>query len=313
MDVLASEGLFLPAACGGRGSCGSCRCQVAKPVIAHNYKELPYLSSDERAAGIHLACQCKINSDMSVLLPQETLLACRLETRIASMQRSAGKFMLLSLDIDPGKEFLFAAGQYALLEPGIKDNKGLLIRRAYSFASDPHDHSQVRFLIALAPGGQMSEFLLSEAKVGDKIGMIGPFGSFNGFSGKNPEIWLAASSGIAPFMSLIHNQLARKNTSPRTLIFSAPTKEMMPCLDEVKNLCLPENCIQLILVETKPKNDHGTEVSLQAFLNDFLSKESSVEKMGFLLCANPGTIDSCINVLQRYGVPANQIRHDQFY
>ena len=30
LNTLAAEGIFLPSACGGKGSCGQCKCQVVE-------------------------------------------------------------------------------------------------------------------------------------------------------------------------------------------------------------------------------------------------------------------------------------------
>ncbi|MGB4587158.1 MAG: 2Fe-2S iron-sulfur cluster-binding protein, partial [Rectinemataceae bacterium] len=43
LGTLAAEGIFVPSACGGRGSCGACKCKVLTDVGPHLPTEMPYL------------------------------------------------------------------------------------------------------------------------------------------------------------------------------------------------------------------------------------------------------------------------------
>src|SRR5579872_5190425 len=47
LGTLADQGIFLPSACGGRGSCGACKCKVDSDVGPHLPTETPYMNAKE--------------------------------------------------------------------------------------------------------------------------------------------------------------------------------------------------------------------------------------------------------------------------
>ena len=70
LNSLSEAQVFLPSACGGRGSCGACKCKVLEgggPVLP---TEKPFLSEAELADHVRLSCQCKVKSDVSIEIPE---------------------------------------------------------------------------------------------------------------------------------------------------------------------------------------------------------------------------------------------------
>jgi len=70
LGTLALENIFLPSACGGRGSCGACKVKVSSDVGPHLPTELPYMNSQEVAQNVRLACQVKLKKDISIEIPE---------------------------------------------------------------------------------------------------------------------------------------------------------------------------------------------------------------------------------------------------
>src|SRR4030067_1038794 len=63
LNSLYANDVFIPSACGGKGSCGHCKITVTSgggPVLP---TELPYLTRKETRSGVRLACQVKIRED----------------------------------------------------------------------------------------------------------------------------------------------------------------------------------------------------------------------------------------------------------
>lgn len=54
--------------CAGNHTCGKCRVQVAGAVQPPDEAELRLLTEDERAAGVRLACSCRVAGDLTVTL-----------------------------------------------------------------------------------------------------------------------------------------------------------------------------------------------------------------------------------------------------
>src|SRR5688500_2784053 len=62
--ALSSEGLFLPSACGGKGSCAMCKCQVLEGGGEILPSERTHIGRSEAKQGWRLACQVKVRGPM---------------------------------------------------------------------------------------------------------------------------------------------------------------------------------------------------------------------------------------------------------
>ncbi|MDD2999919.1 MAG: 2Fe-2S iron-sulfur cluster-binding protein, partial [Candidatus Riflebacteria bacterium] len=73
LTTLSGQKLFLPSGCGGRGSCGTCKCRVLEgggPLLP---TETPYLNDQERRSNVRLACQVKVKNDIKIEVPEQLL------------------------------------------------------------------------------------------------------------------------------------------------------------------------------------------------------------------------------------------------
>ena len=57
LELLQKEGIFLPADCGGRGTCGKCRVRFLSAAPDPAEEEIKKLSEAQREAGMRLACR----------------------------------------------------------------------------------------------------------------------------------------------------------------------------------------------------------------------------------------------------------------
>jgi Na+-transporting NADH:ubiquinone oxidoreductase subunit F len=73
LSTLGSNGIFLPSACGGGGTCVQCECHVHKGGGEILPTEVPHFSRKEIASGIRLGCQVKVKEDMEIAVPEEVL------------------------------------------------------------------------------------------------------------------------------------------------------------------------------------------------------------------------------------------------
>ncbi|WP_368293498.1 corrinoid activation/regeneration protein AcsV [Dehalobacter sp. TBBPA1] len=63
-DVARKAGIFLDAPCNGLGSCGKCKLKVLKGSV--NFRKSHHITESELAQGFVLACNSKINGDITV-------------------------------------------------------------------------------------------------------------------------------------------------------------------------------------------------------------------------------------------------------
>ena len=71
LNTLSAEGIFIPSACGGKGTCGVCKVHVHSGGGAMLPTEEGHISRGEAREGCRLSCQVKVKQDMSIELEPE--------------------------------------------------------------------------------------------------------------------------------------------------------------------------------------------------------------------------------------------------
>jgi uncharacterized 2Fe-2S/4Fe-4S cluster protein (DUF4445 family) len=67
LDVALDSGVFVPASCGGAGSCGRCKVKILEGGV--EALEMEKIRPEERAQGYVLACQARVVGDVVVEIP----------------------------------------------------------------------------------------------------------------------------------------------------------------------------------------------------------------------------------------------------
>lgn len=311
LEALAQNKIFIPSACGGRGTCAFCKLKVLEgggPVVP---TEEPYLDADERQANVRLACQVKVRNDLRIRIPEELFAvkeyAC-VCTRIRDLTRDIKEFRL---ELKDPPEIAYRPGQYVqLFSPPYDDNEG--VNRAYSIASDPADRKAIELVIRLVPGGICTTWCFRHLTEGRELRINGPFGQF-GLSGTEaPMILVAGGSGMAP-MRCILNHL--RNTGSRrqtTFFFGANRVKELFYLDEMAEFAKSLPAFRFVPVVARPDPDEQwdgeTGLVTAALARDF---QDASGHEGYL-CGSPGMIDAAIAVLKQLGMPEDQIFYDKF-
>jgi Na+-transporting NADH:ubiquinone oxidoreductase subunit F len=73
LSTLSNNGIFLPSACGGGGTCLQCKCQVLEGGGELLPTEEPHFSRKEIAAKWRLGCQVKVKENMKIHVEEEVL------------------------------------------------------------------------------------------------------------------------------------------------------------------------------------------------------------------------------------------------
>lgn len=73
LSTLGSNGIFLPSACGGGGTCVQCKCQVLEGGGEILPTETPHFSRKEIADKWRLGCQVKVKENMKIHVEEEVL------------------------------------------------------------------------------------------------------------------------------------------------------------------------------------------------------------------------------------------------
>ena len=84
LTTLGNEGIFLPSACGGGGTCIQCTCQVSSGGGSILPTEEPHFSRKEIANDYRLSCQVKVREDMDIHIPEEVFGVKKWEATVVS-------------------------------------------------------------------------------------------------------------------------------------------------------------------------------------------------------------------------------------
>ncbi|MBW8035220.1 MAG: 2Fe-2S iron-sulfur cluster binding domain-containing protein [Planctomycetes bacterium] len=66
---LSGHGIKITSSCGGKASCGYCKCQVTSGGGSILPTEEIFMDREEKLAGMRLACQVKVKEDLEILIP----------------------------------------------------------------------------------------------------------------------------------------------------------------------------------------------------------------------------------------------------
>lgn len=116
ISTLAGQGIHLPSACGGKGSCGQCRCQVLKGGGSILPTEVGFFTRKEIQQGWRLGCQCKVKEDLSIALPASILSIKEYQCTVISNRNVATFIKEFKVQLPPGEHMDFVPGSYAQIK-----------------------------------------------------------------------------------------------------------------------------------------------------------------------------------------------------
>ena len=113
ISTLGEQGIHLPSACGGKGSCGQCKCRVVKGGGSILPTEVPHFSRKQVQEGWRLGCQVKVKEDLSLKLPQSILSIKEYECTVVSNRNVATFIKEFKVQLPAGEHMDFVPGSYA--------------------------------------------------------------------------------------------------------------------------------------------------------------------------------------------------------
>ena len=315
LHLLSGEKIFLPSACGGRGSCGACKCRVTSDIGPHLPTETPYLDKTEIEQNVRLSCQIKVKKDISIEIPEALFNVKDFSAKVEKITDVTHDIKEVLMDIGD-EDISFEAGMYVqLVIPPYGKIKGTT-QRAYSMSSRPSDKHHIELLIRLVPGGIATTYVHEQLKEGDDIRVIGPFGDFHRSETEAAMICVAGGSGMAPFKSILYDMYEKGDTDRDVwYFFGARTEKDMYYLDELYDLDSKWERFHFIPALSEPQEGSswkGETGIITDVLDIYLKRKvGKVEKEGYL-CGSPGMIDACNNVMTQNNIPLEKIYYDKF-
>jgi Na+-transporting NADH:ubiquinone oxidoreductase subunit F len=311
LSSLAQQNIFIPSACGGRGSCAYCKLKVTEGGGMIGPVEEPYLSPEERAENVRLSCQVKVRKDLRVEIPEELFSVRRFRAKLARKRPLTHDVVELRMELlEPG-EISFEAGQYVQLEsPEYKGHESVM--RGYSMSSVPSDARHVELIVRLVPDGICTTWVFNHLKEGTELFFSGPYGFFHLADTAAPIICIAGGSGMAPVWSIVRDMKEKGIARPTTYFFGALTQRDLFFMDEFRKL--EQDCpwFKFIPALSKEPADSGW-TGERGLITDVVGRHfPDASKHEAYLCGSPGMIDAAIAVLKNNGMPEANVFYDKF-
>ena len=116
LTTLSENGIYLSSACGGKGSCGQCRCQIPEGGGEILDSEKPHFSRKEIKDNWRLGCQAKVKGDMGVKVPESVLGVKEWECTVIGNRNVATFIKEFKVQLPPGEHMDFEPGSYAQIK-----------------------------------------------------------------------------------------------------------------------------------------------------------------------------------------------------
>lgn len=243
LATLAGQGIYLPSACGGTGTCGLCKCRILSGGGSIQSTETVFFTRREQQNQWRLACRVKIKEDMEVQIPAEVLGIKKWECEVVSNRNLTSLIKELVIKLPEGEILNFRPGGYVQIDvPPVSIDFSKDIRidtpfmdswksfgfeglkmvnkeygfRAYSMANHPAEGNVIVLNIRIAPppwdrsrGTYMKvnpgvcSSYVFSLKPGDKVKVSGPYGDFFLKDTPNEKVFIGGGAGMAPMRSHI--------------------------------------------------------------------------------------------------------------
>lgn len=312
LSTLMEEEIFIPSACGGRGSCGLCKIKVESGAGQYLPTELPWISAEEQAENVRLSCQLKVKNDMSIRIPEELFSVRQFQTRVESIKDLTHDIKEVRFKLIKPERIEYKAGQFVqILVPEYKLSDEQVFR-AYSMSSVPSETDVVELEIRLVPEGICTTWVHQYLKEGDEVTINGPYGDFHLRDTERDIICIAGGSGNAPIKSILLDMAEKGNNRNVSYFYGARTRKDLVLPDEMAAISEKLPNYKYIPVLSEPAADDNWD-GKTGFVTDAVAEAlTNGENVEAYLCGSPGMIDACIKVLTSKGVPEELIYYDKF-
>lgn len=351
LNTLSSNGVMLPSACGGGGTCGVCRCQVLAGGGDILPTEQQHINFRDAKENWRLSCQVKVRDDLQVQVPDEVFSINKWQCEVISNDSVATFIREFVLRMPEGEELNHKSGGYIQIEVppyeidfakdieveqeyredwekmnlfalGAKNT--LPIQRAYSMANHPAEGNIVMLNVRIATpprGMQVQPGLASSyvysRKPGDVVTISGPYGEFFIQETEREMCYIGGGAGMAPLRAHIFHLFHTLQTGRKVSYwYGARSKREIFYEDHFRAIeeKFPNFSFHIALSEPLPEDNWDGPVGFihQVVLNEYLGKHEAPEDVEYYLCGPPLMLSAVQKMLYDLGVEPEMIRYDEF-
>jgi len=213
----------------------------------------------------------------------------------------------LSLDVPdwPGHR----AGQH--LDVRLTAEDGYQAERSYSIASAPGDG--VALTVERLDDGEVSPYLVDDAREGDRVEVRGPIGGYFVWDGDEPEpvLLVGGGSGVVPLMAMARQRARVGSAAPMKLLLSSRTIEDVIYREELDALAGGGFEVVHTLTRSQPPGWAGYSRRIDSELLAEVAWPAS-ESPRVYVCGSTRFVDAAADGLLQAGYDALWIRTERF-
>ena len=116
MATLSENGIYLPSACGGKGSCGQCKCQVLEGGGEILDSEKGHFTRKQIKDHWRLGCQCKVKGNLKIKVPESVMGVKEYECTVISNNNVATFIKEFIVALPEGAHMDFVPGSYSQIK-----------------------------------------------------------------------------------------------------------------------------------------------------------------------------------------------------
>lgn len=312
LSSLIENEIFIPSACGGKGSCGYCKVQVLEGGGDILPTELGYLTPQDIKDNVRLSCQCKVKEDLKIQIPEELFNVKQYDYTVRSNDLVNSTIKHLVLDLPQDKTISFKPGQYIQILVPEYDGNEEEVYRAYSLASPPSQDKRIELFIGLVPKGVCTTYIHNHLKAGQKLTVVGPFGDFFYRDSDREMVMVAIGTGMAPIMSILRFMHEAKIDRKVTFFFSARNSKELFMMDKIAEFERDMPNFRFIYSLTRASEEDqwtGDTQRVPDLIKKYLPDGHNKEAY---MCGSPVMIDSAAKALLEIGMAEDLIYYDKF-
>jgi len=310
LESALDQGIDFPHGC-RTGNCGACKSKIISGDIEMSpYSEFA-LDEDEEKNGLILACRSVPWSDCEIKILNEeddnknNLEIKNLTCQVTNIRKVTKDIFVINLKLDDKKYFKFKAGQYAELHIGNCKEK------YFSMANSPKT-KELEFHIKTLDGGEVSNYVKNNLKLGEVIKIKGPYGNaYLREKHKGPIIAVAGGTGLAPILSIIKYSQEIEMKQPTSIYYGAQSEQELYFSEQFntmskinKNL----NFYPVIIEGSKNK------ILRQGFVTDAIVQDiKDFDGYKAYLAGPPKMVEAAEKILTNKGIRKVDMHSDAFY
>ena len=205
------------------------------------------------------------------------------------------------------------AGQHVDVRLTAED--GYQAQRSYSIASAPEDDGRVAITVERLDDGEVSPYLVGEAKVGDRIELRGPIGGYFVWKAEDsrPLLLIAGGSGVVPLMAMLRHRSSAIQKAPARLLYSSRTIDDVIYREELDRLEASGDALEVFhaLTRAQPEGWKGYGRRIDRAMVREVAWPQDQAPAAFI-CGPTAFVETAANLLVESGYMPSWIKTERF-